>query len=307
MNYYEALRSTAEPVEVIPGQTSYFSVSADELDPRIMFNSKLRPEIREAILVLLFNHLSLGYNAPEAWATAWLAGSGVAYNWSAARSPADLDCLVGIDYVQFRQSNQEYKGWSDREIASEINQGFKNELHPRTDNFMGTYELTFYVNTQSDITKIKPYAAYSVTNDDWVVPPAHLEAPSDPLWAKAAENDVEMANQIIKRYTTALNGVRTAAGPARINYEAALKNAVEQGAALFDAIHETRGESFSEGGEGYHGFSNYRWQAGKQSGAIQALKKLKDVSRNAQQIFTTETYGVELPDVSTLIRRATRS
>ena len=308
MNYYEALRSLAEPVEVKPGETSYFSVASDELDPRVMSSGRLRPEVRDAILILLFNHLKLGYNEPEAWATAWLAGSGVSYNWSAARTPADLDCLIGINYVQFRQSNQEYKGWSDREIAAEINQGFRNELHPRTDNFMGNFELTFYVNSQSDITKLKPYAAYSVTNDAWVVPPSQLQAPAVPEWGKAVEYDVNMANQIIKRYTDALNGVRSAQGPAAIlNHEAALKNAVEQGAALFDSIHETRGESFSEGGEGYQGFSNYRWQAGKASGMIQALKKLKDVSRNSQQIFATETYGVELPDVDTLIRRASKS
>lgn len=307
MNYYEALRSLAEPVDITPGETSYFSVSAKDLDPRITFNGKLRPEIRDAIMILLFNHLKLGYNEPEAWATAWLAGSGISYNWSAARSPADLDCLVGIDYVQFRQSNQEYKGWSDKEIAAEINQGFRNELQPRTEDFMGIYELTFYVNVQSDIRKIKPYAAYSVIDDQWVVPPAQLEAPSNPEWQKAVESDVEMAKQIIKRYTVALNGVRAAAGSAaRLNYETALKTAVEQGAALFDSIHETRKESFSEYGEGYQGFSNYRWQAGKQSGIIQALKKLKDVQKEAQQIFATETYGVELPDVDTLIRRSTK-
>jgi hypothetical protein len=307
MNYYEALSSSAKQVDITPGDTSYFSKSASKLDPRLFSDNKLKSNVRDGILSLLFNHLQLGYNEPEAWAIAWLAGSGVSYNWMAHREPADLDCLVGINYVQFRQSNQEYKGWSDREIAAELNQGFKNELHPRTESFMDTYELTFYVNVQNDITKNKPYAAYSVTDDTWTIAPENLVAPINPEWDQTTARDVESAKEIIKRYGIALEKVRTSVGtPARVSNEAALRNIVEQGAAMFDMIHEGRGSAFSEGGEGYSDFANYRWQAGKQSGIIQALKQLKQASKKADTIFATETYGVELPDVDTLIRRASR-
>ena len=305
MNYYEALSSSAKQVDITPSETSYFSKPASTLDPHLFSDNNLKSNVRDGILTLLFNHLSLGYNEPQAWAVAWLAGSGVSYNWMAHREPADLDCLIGIDYVQFRQSNQEYKGWSDKEIATEINQGFKNELHPRTGDFLGSFELTFYVNLQSDITKIKPYAAYSVTDDTWTVTPENLVAPVNPEWDRAVANDVQNAKELINRYGIALEKVRTSVGsPARVSNEAALRNIVEQGAAMFDSIHEGRGSAFSEGGEGYADFSNYRWQAGKQSGIIQSLKKLKEAAKNADTIFATETYGVELPDVDTLIRRA---
>jgi hypothetical protein len=308
MNYYEALSSSVEHVDITPGDTSYFSNPASTLDPRLFSDNKLRSNVRDGILALLFNHLQLGYNEPEAWSVAWLAGSGVSYNWMAHREPADLDCLVGINYVQFRQSNQEYKGWSDREIAAEINQGFRNELHPRTESFMDTYELTFYVNLQNDITKIKPYAAYSVTDDTWTVRPENLVAPVNPEWERATLNDVSSAKELINRYGIALEKVRNSVGtPARVSNEAALRNIVEQGAAIFDSIHEARNSAFSEGGEGYSDFANYRWQAGKQSGIIQSLKQLKDASKRANTIFATETYGVELPDVDTLIRRASRN
>jgi hypothetical protein len=50
--------------------------------------------------------------------------------------------------------------------------------------------------------------------------------------------------------------------------------------------------------------ANYRWQAGKQAGTIQALKKLKDISTKSRKSFEEQTYGMELPDTSTLIRRA---
>lgn len=305
MNYYEVLRSTAEPVDIVPGDTSYFSVSEKHLDPRLFRNGKLIPEVRDGILVLLLNHLQLGYSAPEAWTTVWLAGSGVSYQWSAARQPADLDCLIGIDYIQFRMSNQEYKGWSDKEISSEINQGFKNELHPRTGNFMDAFELTFYANPKSDVTRLKPYAAYCVTTDSWTIPPQHMEHSIDPTWARAVDIDRDMAAQIISRYTGFLQTVRnTTSLSNRINAERHLRHTIEQAAALFDDIHEKRGAAFSESGEGYVDFNNYRWQAGKQNGIVQALKKLKDAHTNADSIFATETYGVELPDVDTLIRRA---
>jgi hypothetical protein len=307
MNYYEVLRTSAEPVEINPSETSYFSKPESKLDPRLFIDKSLVPSVRDGVLVLLFNHLKLGYNEPEAWAVAWLAGSGISYSWNAQRQPADLDCLVGINYEQFRRSNQEYKGWSDKEIAAEINQGFKNELHPRSESFMGNFELTFYVNVQSDITKLKPYAAYSVTDDHWVVDPTEEYTEINPEWEKVVQNDESSAKQIIKRYGTALSGVRTATNPAaRVNYETALKHSVDQGAALFDSIHEARGAAFSEGGTGYSDFNNYRWQAGKRVGTIPALKKLKEVQKNAKSIFATETYGVELPDVETLIRRASQ-
>jgi hypothetical protein len=173
---------------------------------------------------------------------------------------------------------------------------------------MDAFELTFYVNPNPDIKELKPYAAYNVVEESWTVPPTVMNPPVNPQWDQAVQQDEAMASQIIERYTTALNGVRTAPGAAhRITQEAALRHAVEQGGALFDAIHESRGAAFSGSGEGFADFHNYRWQAGKQSGVIQALKKLKDASKNANEIFATETYGVELPDVSTLIRRATRS
>lgn len=307
MNYYEVLRGQAEDVALEPSDTSYFSDSGEELDPRLFRDGKLTSYVREAILTLLYNHLKLGYNEPEAWTKVFLAGSGVSFNWSAQREPADLDCLISVDYIQFRQSNQEYKGWSDQEIASELNQGFRNELHPRSEHFMDAFELTFYVNPNSNIVELKPYAAYSVLDNTWVVPPTVLQAPSNPEWDTAVERDKVKAVEIVKRYATALDQIKTAANDAlRINAESALAIAVQQGTALFDDIHTSRSGAFSPTGGGYADFANYRWQAGKRSGVIPAMKKMKSMSSEASQRFARETYGVELPDTSTLIRRASR-
>ena len=307
MNYYETLAQQAESVEFEPSETSYFSESAGHLDSRLFRGATLISNVRNAILVLLKNHLELGYNEPMSWSQVFLAGSGVSFNWQAHRAPADLDCLVSVDYVQFRQSNQEYKGWSDREISAELNQGFKNELHPRTDNFMDAFELTFYVNPNPNITELKPYAAYSVTDNTWVVPPTRLEPPTDPEWLSAVERDKVKAVELVKRYSTALDQIKNAANDAmRINAEAALAVSVQQGAAMFEDIHTSRSGAFSPTGAGYADFANYRWQAGKQSGVVPALRKIHAMSKEANERFSKETYGIELPDTSTLLRRAIR-
>jgi hypothetical protein len=77
-----------------------------------------------------------------------------------------------------------------------------------------------------------------------------------------------------------------------------MQSAKQQAEALFEEIHGNRRIAFSAGGEGYYDFHNYRWQAGKRSGSIDKLRKIKEYGDETQQ------YGVELPDTSTLIRRA---
>lgn len=305
MDFYEALAAKAVPVSIEPAQTSYFSKPEVGLDPRLFRNGKLIPSVRDAILSSLFTYLSSRYQGPNDWTYAWLAGSGVSHQWAAKRDPGDLDCLVGIEFDDFRRSNYRFAGLSNKEIATMINEGFKEELWPTTENFMESFELTFYVNVQTDITKIKPYAAYSLINDDWVVEPTIEEAPNNPEWVVLAEKDKSAAAEIIARYATALTAIRSALNPAmRLNAERALKLSVDQAKALFEDIHLGRRYAFSESGQGYLDYNNFRWQSGKESGIVPALAKLKEIADMSSREFSAATYGIELPDVSTLIRRA---
>jgi len=305
MNFYEVLASKAEPVEIQPGSTSYFSEPNGILDPRLIKNNKVIPHVRSSILAALFNYLRPTYSDPESWCNVWLAGSGVSYQWAAEREPADLDCLVGIDYIKFRQANNRFTGLSDQEIASMFNEGFGEELNPSTAHFMDTYELTFYVNVRSNIVEIRPYSAYNLTSDSWTVQPV-ITSPFRPAdWESKSQRDLVIASGILSRYQKALNAVTASqSAAARINAEAALHLAVMQGAALFDDIHEGRKYAFSPVGQGYLDYANYRWQAGKSSGIVPALKRLKEISKQSKQEFAAQTYGVELPDASLLIRRA---
>jgi hypothetical protein len=253
---------------------------------------------------ILLDHLKTNYANPEAYAHIWLAGSAVSYQWTAARNPADLDCLIGINYLSFRQNNPQYKSLSDKQIATMLNEDFR-DIQEDLDNFMGAYELTFYVNVNSDIRTIKPYAAYSLTNDEWTVAPEVKAAPVNKMWERKVGTDTSLTTDILARYSKAFNDIHAATtDTSRRNAEAALKLAIDQGTALFEDIHQGRKYAFSPSGLGYSDIHNYRWQAGKSAGTIQALRKLKDIGKASKKEYEAKTYGMELPDANTLIRRA---
>lgn len=305
MDYYEALRKQATPVDIKPSDTSYFSEPSAGLDPRLFTNTTLIPSVRNAILGTLLNYLKLEYYNPEMWVSAWLAGSGVSHQWAAHRDPADLDCLIGINYLQFRQANPQYTGLSDREIADLINEGLRKDLNSKDELFQEAFELTFYVNVKSNIEDIKPYAAYSLTSDTWTVPPSVTPAPSNPEWQALADKDLENTYKLVQRYSQTIDTIQNASNDAiRRNAESVLANLVAQGSAMFEDIHNKRSAAFGPSGQGYGDFNNYRWQAGKKSGVVNALKNLHHIHKDSKKIFSEEMYGMELADASILIRRA---
>ena len=293
--------------EITPGSTSYFSTPSTELDPRLFEGNHLQSWVRSGITSLLFDHLAVNYSRPNTWTKVWLAGSGISYQWEASREPGDLDCLIGIDYVTFRRSNPEYVALSDQEIASTFNERFNADLTPNTRNWEG-YELTFYVNEQSDIRDINPYAAYDLIGDSWTVEPEqNPQPPYSRAWEQKATRDHETAAELVGRYSTALNELRSSTNPAhRVNAERKVKLAADQASAYFDDIHAGRKIAFSKVGSGYSDYNNYRWQAGKKSGAVQALRTIKDQKKAMESKEQVQTYGMELPDTSTLIRRTLR-
>jgi hypothetical protein len=287
-------------------ETSYFSAPNPTLDPKLFEGRNLKSSIRNGINHLLMDFLGRKFRHADLWTHAWLAGSGVSYQWSAARQPADLDCLVGVDYEQFRKANPEYVGLSDKEISSYINEDFYNELAPSTANWNG-FELTFYVNPgATDIRTIRPYAAYDLTYDEWTVyPDPNQQPPNNPSWQNTGINDEKMASQIHLRYQTAVGDLRLARDEAtRRNAQTRADSALAQGVALFEEIHGGRKLAFGSTGQGYADFNNYRWQMAKASGTYQKLKELQDEHTSSKESFEASRYGVELPDADVLIRRA---
>ena len=284
---------------------AYFSTPSDTLDPKLFQGRVLKPSIRSGIMALIKDFLDESYRHSEMWAHPWLAGSGVSYQWEASREPKDLDCLVGIDFIRFKKANPEYAGLSNKEISSQLNEDFHLGLQKKTSNWNG-YELTFYALTTDDIKSIKPYAAYDLMYDEWsVVPDPNAAPPSVPEWDEAVESDAKKTDNINTRFESALSDLRFATSyPTMRNSEVRLESAATQGKALFDEIHQNRSQAFSESGEGYSDFHNYRWQAGKNNGTIGKLKSMRDYVLNNNVAGANATYGVQLPDADTLIRRA---
>jgi hypothetical protein len=254
---------------------------------------------------LIKDFLNESYRHSEMWAHPWLAGSGVSYQWQAAREPGDLDCLIGIDFIRFKKANPEFGGLTNKEISDQLNEEFHDSLQPKTENWNG-YELTFYALATDDIKSIKPYAAYDLMYDEWsVVPDPNAAPPSVPEWDDVVGTDETKTNNINTRFETALQDLRWAtAMPARRNAEVRLDSAAAQGGALFDEIHNNRSQAFSDVGEGYSDFHNYRWQAGKKNGTVQKLRSMKKYLIDNSRTGARASYGVELPDADTLIRRA---
>lgn len=292
-------------IQLAPSSTSYFSTPDARLDPGLFSGNRIKPTIRTAILALLYGFLEPHFSYPHLWTRVWLAGSGVSYQWSSARFPGDLDCLVGVNFEKFRECNPGYADVSDDEIAKTLNEGFNQSLMPQTSSWHG-YELTFYVNPDSwDIRNIHPYAAYDLTTGEWTVPPSTHAAPNNPSWARMAGYDVKRAEDATRIYTQALADLRATQNPAyRLNAETRLNQAIDAGADLYEEIHGGRRVAFSRTGQGYDDWANYRWQAGKASGVVGAMKLLKDYRDQTRKSHEVQTYGLELPDADTMIRRA---
>lgn len=287
--------------------TSYFSAPSQTLDPTLFEGRNIRDWARRGLLTLLYDFYAKRYRHAELWSHAWIAGSGVSYQWEAAREPGDLDVLVGVDYVGFRRANPEYSGLSDREISLQMNEEFREELQPQTENWEDRYEVTFFVNPgATDIRTIHPYAAYDLKFNEWTVTPDPLAAAPDvPAWESVAHNDHAMAAQASARFLQAKQDWETThAGPQRRNAEVRLISAAQQGSSLFDEIHQNRSLAFSPQGQGYDDFHNYRWQAAKRYGTIPMLRKLREHISDMNAQRERELYGAELPSADVLVRRA---
>ena len=305
------------PVDLSEGSTSYFSVPESALDPSLFDGSHMKPDVRSWIISTVHGFLAKRYMHPESWTRLWVAGSGVSFQWAADRDPADLDVMLGVDYVRLRQSNPDLSGFSDLEIARLLNQQLHDELYPQVSHTSighSNFEVTVYVNpgvgsSVDDLKIINPYAAYDVTQDEWSVPPNPKPMIRvHPSWDVSVETDRQRADEILRRYGDLLTQVQNATNPAhRVNAEKAFKEVVEDGAALFDQIHSGRKAAFSPAGNGYSDFSNYRWQSGKRTGVVQAMRRLKDYQTADKEREDFESYGLNFPTTDVLVERAVSS
>lgn len=299
------------PVEITPGESGYFSMPGTSLDPHLFGNTMtLRPEIRTWILDTLYSYWDKKWNSPKLWSQVWLAGSGVSYQWSAARGNGDLDVLIGINFPEFFRHNPDYLGFGEVDVADFMNQDLHQNLWPTTatTNFNGQfYEVTYYVNPHSDdIRNINPYAAYSVTFNTWTVKPNPAPDHSFPsAYWKAAGDQENAIHDLVGKYNHYVSLSRSAANSAvQTNSQTALNLITSQAKTMFDDIHLGRRQAFGPGGSGYGDYYNFRWQYHKRAGTIQALDAIAHQRSALLETEDQQLYGRPIMSAQEAIRNA---
>lgn len=300
-----------QPVSPSMGESGYFSAPDQHLDPRLFDGEHFKPEVRRWVLNTLYTFWGDRYHRPRSWSTVWVAGSGISYQWAAARGNGDLDILIGVDYAEFYQANPKFNGFSAADLSALFNEELHSGLWPSTANQNiggGTFEVTFYVNPNStDIRDINPYAAYDLTHDSWTVRPPSGDAFNHPKeFYDSAQREVEQANQIVNQYNT-LAAQAKAMNPGSPGWHNAMRQAelvVSQASSMYDSIHLGRKHAFGPGGSGYGDYYNFRWQYHKQHGTAQALHGVAAAHKDASTEYSASVYGGAIDGADVALRRA---
>lgn len=290
------------------GASGYFSQPALILDPQLFEGNELKFYVRSRILSLLFDYLAGKYNGAHEWTMAWLAGSGISYQWAADRGNGDLDVLLGINYTGFVDANPAFSGMDRYDISYIINDDLRTNLWPSTSMVIfnrgdeRAYEVTYYLNFDTEayddsIKRIHPYAAYNLTEHHWTVEPETNPVRNIPQeYEEQATRNKLAAESIANRYDS-LRYIMAFETPHSPRWHDALRSlhlVASEAQALFDQIHSNRKQAFDAQGEGYHDFYNYQWQAAKRDGIVQKLNQISQAAETEQTLRDTHLYGAPI-------------
>jgi hypothetical protein len=300
-----------QPVSPTEGESGYFSAPEDTLDPHLFDGDRIKPGVRKWILDRLYDFWGKRFKDPEDWSTVWIAGSGISYQWAAGRGNGDLDVLIGVDYSDFFEANEAYRGFSPADLSAIFNEDFHAKLWPDTAESVingAVYEVTFYVNPGStDIRDINPYAAYNLTDDTWTVkPPSGDDFNHPSAFYDQAEAEAQQARDLVAKYNSLANSLR-AYSPGTPGWHNSMRQAemiVSQASTLYDSIHLGRKQAFGPGGSGYGDWYNFRWQYHKKHGTAQALHGLAAAHQTAQDDYNKSIYGGPIAGADVVLRRA---
>jgi 2'-5' RNA ligase len=266
------------------------------LDHRLFTGDKLHPDVIEAVMnrldqVLRVDSQLVGANWMS-YIEVYLAGS-EASEWTSPTLEGndDFDTLLGVDYDELRGNDgrgasAEWVDKTDDEINDIFNDVLKRFYNDESWDapFGGVWHLTGYVNGDAyDIRRIKPYAAYDLNKDEWAVKPPHLPEwgpqsfPQGPaLWkqAEAIADEIEAILELPEPYRT------------------------QQGASLYDHLHEDRHRAFGDHGEGWYDNGNVIEKYLDQLGLWAKLLHLKKNSEHetfddGEQPFLEAMAGLE--------------
>lgn len=317
--HQQAMTAAGEPT--FEGHSGYFAAPGTDYDPRLFppGGGRLHPHVRKFILKALYDFWGQRYNQPERWSTVWIAGSGVSRQWGAERGGVgDLDVLIGVNFSKFRKFNPDFVGFPEPMMAAQFNKEMHDELWPSTAEHAfkageAPFEVTYYVNPGGeDIRDINPYAAYNVSDDEWTVAPVELPEDWDPYtyfpasWWESARARMEHGRSLVERYHHHARqvGAMQAGTPGWVNASRQLKLAAEQAVDFYEEIHTGRKAAFAGGGKGYFDPHNAIWQYGKQTGVIDALRKISAAHSRAKKSASTEMYGDAMTSADEAMVRA---
>jgi hypothetical protein len=244
------------------------------LDARLWESDKLRPAVREDVVSRFdaFCH-EHGYEGWHRWAKIVFFGS-EASEWTskALVGNGDFDLSIGIHYPALRATVPGFEGMSDEIIAA----GLTQEMHERINDpqhrfpgVPGVFDMTWYANLQGwDIARIRPYAAYDVVADEWIVRPPHL-----PDWSMTDFPEGEGLTEEVHGIVLMAEGILKMPEPYR----------TQNGAALWEFVHSNRSDAFGESGEGWWDARNVVEKALDQKGLMQKLWECHDRAQQAPE------------------------
>ena len=263
------------------GASAYFTAAEPGLDPSLFSGGSLRPEIRDYVLGHLSDFLRRQSITAGSWLHAWLAGSGISYQWKASRGNGDLDVLLGISPTRFTAANPGFGGLTRQQLAGSVNGLLKSFLWPLTAQAVfggSTYEVTYYWNPDvtDDIRAVHPYAAWSLDSSRWDVAPD----PQPPVtgfpqeWFDRTAEDAARILELYRNWSQNLADVLVLPPPGVIpgTARAALARVTAELRSIWDTLHDGRRSAFTAGGQGWADWHNFRWQAAKASGTASLLR-----------------------------------
>lgn len=236
------------------------------LDHRLFEGDVLRPEIRRDI-VEKFSGFCSAHDYPNwhDWAKIVFFGS-EASTWTSPTLVGnnDFDLSIGVEYERFRAAVPTMRGLAADLIASGLTEQMHAELNDPATYFeladgsrVGPMDQTWFANLLGwDIRQIRPYAAYDVVANHWIVKPPDLpdwdinQFPQGHGLVREIQGIIEMAR-----------GILAMPEPYR----------TQQGAQLWEYVHANRSGAFGPQGEGWWDVRNVVEKALDQKGLIQPL------------------------------------
>lgn len=232
------------------------------LDTRIWEDERLKEPVRTDIMASFDAFCARhGYVGHETWAKVVFFGS-QASTWTSKtlRGNNDFDLSIGLHYPHFRENNPSFRNTADDQIATELTQQMHAELNDPQKRFPGiegVWDQTWFCNLLGwSIEKIRPYAAWDVVTETWIVRPPDL-----PDWSMASFPEGQGLADEVHGIILMAEGILKMPEPYR----------TQNGSALWEFVHRNRSDAFGPQGEGWWDARNAVEKALSQKGLMQEL------------------------------------